>query len=458
MIDIYSNQPTNLCIRFILGESEEDLLKLKTGDEGGVLTLSMGPLGALCKNRLRRVGGKACKVAGEFSAKRVRLDLTALRGTDPEGVLALLSGVMLANNRACSYKRDQKESPQAAFFLEGIEDAVAAALPKEAVLCESVLFARELVNAPANYLTPESMAVRIAQEANKYGVECQTLDKSQLEALGMGALLAVGESATHEPKLIVLRYKGGPLPEAPLALVGKGVTCDTGGYCLKSRASLRAMFGDMAGAAAVAGTVFALARNQVSVNVVAVIPAVENRISPDSFLPGDIISSMSGRSIAVENTDAEGRLLLADGITYAIQKENAGSIVDIATLTGAVVTMFGFTTAGAMSNHDGFYSRLNDAAEKSGEQYWRLPTFPEFRKMIDSPIADLCNMSSDGCGTITAGMFIREFAEEKPWIHLDIAGTSWVDAPKWEYQVKGATGAGVTTLYELCCSMGKEAL
>lgn len=271
----------------------------------------------------------------------------------------------------------------------------------------------------------------------------------------MEAFLTVGNSALHPPRLIVLRYRGGG-DEDPICLVGKGVTCDTGGYCLKAASSMKGIKGDMAGAAAVWGAVLALAANHVPVNVTAVIPSVENRISPDSYIPGDIIASMSGKTIEVGNTDAEGRLILADGVTYAIREEHAARIVDIATLTGAVVGMFGFTTAGYLSNNEGFSDAFQAAYHRSGEQYWPLPTFPEYRKMIESPLADLSNTSSDGCGTITAGLFIGAFAEDKPWIHIDIAGTAWVDSPRFEYQTKGATGAGVTTLYELCKGYAQE--
>ena len=198
------------------------------------------------------------------------------------------------------------------------------------------------------------------------------------------------------------------------------------------------------------GAILALAENHVPVNAVAVIPAVENRLSPDSFIPGDVIGSMSGKTIEVGNTDAEGRLILADAVTYALEKEGAAKVVDIATLTGAVVQALGFTTAGLLTNNEEVYASLQAAADRCGEQYWRLPTFPEYKKMIESPVADISNMSSDGCGAITAGLFVGAFAGDTPWIHLDIAGTAWVDSPRREYQAKGATGAGVATLYELC--------
>ena len=234
------------------------------------------------------------------------------------------------------------------------------------------------------------------------------------------------------------------------------MTCDTGGYCLKASSSMKGIKGDMAGGAAVCGALLALAANQTPINVTAVIPAVENRISPESFIPGDVIGSLSGKTIEVGNTDAEGRLILADAVTYAVEKEGAAKVVDIATLTGAVVGMFGFTTAGFLSNDEEFCAAFQSAYARSGEQYWRLPAFPEYRKMIESPVADVSNVSTDGCGTITAGLFIGAFVEERPWIHIDIAGTAWVDSPRWAYQTNGATGAGVTTLYELCKGYARE--
>ena len=317
-------------------------------------------------------------------------------------------------------------------------------------------FARDLVNCPANRLTPDDMARRMAREAERLGLETRVLDEQEARELGMEAFLTVGGSALHPPRLIVLHYRGGRPGDAPLCLVGKGVTCDTGGYCLKAASSMKGIKGDMAGAAAVCGALLALAENQVPVNVTAVIPAAENRISPDSYIPGDVIGSMAGTTIEVGNTDAEGRLILADAVTYAVRTDGAAKVVAIATLTGAVVNMFGFTTAGFLADDEDFCAAFQAAAARSGEQYWRLPIFPEYRKMIESPVADLSNTSSDGCGTITAGLFIGACAEGRPWIHIDIAGTAWVDSPRWEYQTVGATGAGVTTLYELCKGYARE--
>src|SRR5699024_5387541 len=195
------------------------------------------------------------------------------------------------------------------------------------------------------------------------------------------------------------------------------------------------------------GAVYALARNHAKVNAVAVIPMCENRLSDGSLLPGDVIGSYSGKTIEIANTDAEGRLILADAVSYAVREEGATEILDIATLTGAVVNMFGFTVAGVVSDDDSLFERFQNGFTKAGERYWRIPFYEEHEKMIESRVADVRNMSNGGCGTITAGLFIREFAEKRPWIHLDIAGTAWVDDPVFAFQSAGATGAGVSSIY-----------
>lgn len=439
MVKLWQNEAVDWLIQPRV-DAENEPLTLRVGADGRTLELTVGQSPTL--ELVRRAAAKGLKTARELGGRSVLLDASGLNADE---AAALLQGAELAAYRQESWKSDPK--PPVELYVTGADGD---ALAETAAVTRGVCFARDLVNCPANRLTPEQMAQRMAQAAEAAGLEVEILDEHDARALGMGAFLAVGDSAGHPPRLIVLRWRGGRPENAPIALVGKGVCCDTGGYCLKSAAGLRGMKGDMAGGAAVCGALLALAENRVPVNAVAVIPAVENRISPDSNLPGDVVISMSGKSIEIANTDAEGRLILADAVTYAIQKEHASRVVDIATLTGAIVRMLGFTTAGLLTNNEEFCAELQSAAAQSGEQYWRMPDFPEYRRMIDSPLADLCNQSSDGCGAITAGLFIGAFAEHTPWIHLDIAGTAWTDRPRREYQVKGATGAGVTTLYELC--------
>lgn len=445
-------------------ESTDWRFIMELGGDCAPLTLrAVGPDHALVVNlgkdaRLetaRRGAAKAVKAVRELGAQSLLLDVTGIKGALGEaGLSAAVQGAELACYRQETWK--EREDKPFTLYIAGTEGMDAETVLRETdAVTRAVCFARDLTNRPGNLLTPEMMAQAMTEAAQKAGAEAEVLDETQTRALGMGAFHAVGDSAAHPPRLIVLRWKGGKEGTAPIALVGKGVCFDTGGYNLKSGAGMKTMRSDMAGAAAACAAVLALAENKVPVNVTAVIPAVENRLSPDSMTAGDVVTSMSGKTIQINNTDAEGRLVLADAVTYAIQKEGADRVVDIATLTGACVNTLGHLTAGLVSNDDGLCNALLEAAARTGEQYWRFPTFPEYKKMIDSPVADLCNQSSDGCGAITAGLFVGAFAGDVPWVHVDIAGTAWVDRPRREYQCAGATGAGVTTLYQLCADLAE---
>jgi leucyl aminopeptidase len=338
-------------------------------------------------------------------------------------------------------------------FLKGCSQEEEEIINKEISLAlnlsEGVIIARDLVNTPANKLTPIIMAENIRKLGEEAGFQVEIFDEKYIVESGMDAFYTVARSSANPPRLIIARYFGADESEDITALVGKGVTCDTGGYCLKPANSMSGIKGDMAGAAAVIGAIYALAKNKVKANVVVIIPACENRISRESFIPGDVINSMSGKTIEVLNTDAEGRLILADAVTYALQEEKVERVIDIATLTGSVVNALGFSTAGVLTNNKDFYQEFKKGYKKSGEQYWQFPIYDEYRDMIKSDIADVKNIGKSHCGTITAGLFIEKFVEDAPWIHLDIAGTAWVETPLYEYQSTGATGAGVTSMYHL---------
>ncbi len=293
------------------------------------------------------------------------------------------------------------------------------------------------------------MADRVEELAKEKGFEVEIFDEEQIQALGMKAFYEVGKGSERKPRLIVMRHMGDSESKEIFGLVGKGLTFDTGGYSLKPTASMDTMKSDMAGAAAVIGTMCAIAQNNIKANVVAVVAACENAISGISYKPGDIIGSMAGKTIEVLNTDAEGRLTLVDAVTYIIQKENATRIVDVATLTGAALVALGTTTTAVISNNDEFYDELVGEAAKTGEKFWRLPDYDDYKKLIKSEIADLKNLGGRNAGTITAGLFIGEFIEGKPWLHLDIAGTSWAEGSLNEYAGKGATGVPVMTLYSM---------
>lgn len=312
-----------------------------------------------------------------------------------------------------------------------------------------VIEARNLVNEPANVIYPETLAERVSVLGKENGFEVEIFDEKQIQELGMKAFYEVGKGSEKLPRLIVMRYMGDSENEEIFGLVGKGLTFDTGGYSLKPTASMDTMKSDMAGAAAVIGTMCAVAQNKLKANVVAVVAACENAISGGSYKPGDIIGSMAGKTIEILNTDAEGRLTLVDAITYIIEKEKASKVVDVATLTGAALVALGTTTTAVISNNDEFYNELLEEAEKTGEKFWKLPDYDDYKKLIKSDIADLKNVGGRNAGTITAGLFIGEFVEGKPWLHLDIAGTSWADSSLNEYAGKGATGVPVYTLYSM---------
>lgn len=327
-------------------------------------------------------------------------------------------------------------------------------------LAEGIAWTRDMVNRPGNLLRPAAFAEEVKKLflglTAEGCAEVEILDAEKMRELGLHAILGVGASSAYAPCLCIIRYRGNPEDDRITALAGKGVTCDTGGYCLKGAASMAGIKGDMAGGAAVAATVYALAKNRVAVNVTGLIPMVENRISNGSLLPGDVITSYSGKTIEIVNTDAEGRLILADAVAYAVRREHAYRVLDIATLTGSVCSSLGFGTAGMLCDHEEFYKAFVCACEKSGERYLRFPIYEEYEKMIESEIADVKNSGGKFAGCITAGLFIRRFAEQTPWMHLDIAGTAWVEPPVFEYQSKGASGAGLTTMYYLCAALNKQ--
>ncbi len=425
----------------------------------GRMTLLVG----LGKKQLDRMKVKeaGAKAAAECRAKKfaaVSLDVSLLvQEQGMEAVRDVVEGALLSTYHLPGFGEKQKElseEPGLELFLTGIteqQQAQAEQLAEEAaVLAEGVMFARDLVNLPGNHLRPQDFARQITEQMKGLAVECVCYERDQLKAMGMDGLLAVGDSSEFPPCLLVLRYRGAADSKRTIGLVGKGVTCDTGGYCLKAAGSMLGIKGDMAGGAAVAGAVYAMAKLQAATNATAVIPMCENRISSGSFLPGDVISSYAGKTIEIGNTDAEGRLILADAVAYAVKDEKVTELLDIATLTGAVVSMLGFSVGGVLCDSEDWYRQFAQAYQASGERYLRVPFYDEHEKMIESDLADVRNMSKDGCGTITAGLFIRRFAEEKPWLHLDIAGTAWVDSPVFAFQAKGATGAGVTTIYQLC--------
>ena len=427
---------------FVPGEEEKIILLVGMGKPGRE------------KIHLKEMGAAAVKAFLDAKIYDFSLDISGiLKEYGLKALSHIAEGAVLGTYCQKQFKneKDKEYHIEICGVSEKDHQEAEKILKDTIVVSEGIWFARDMVNLPGNHLRPSDFAKQILEFVKDTDIEAEVLDREKLKEKGFEALLGVGDSSEFPPCLTVLLYKGDPENEKITALVGKGVTCDTGGYCLKPGDSMLGIKGDMAGGAAVAGAIYALAKNQIKVNAVAVIPMCENRISDGSLLPGDVIGSYSGKTIEIANTDAEGRLILADAVSYAVREEKAAEVLDIATLTGAVVNMFGFTVAGVVSDSDELFRRFRQGYTCAGERYWRVPFYEEHEKMIESRIADVRNMSSGGCGTVTAGLFIREFAEKKPWIHLDIAGTAWVNEPVFAFQSAGATGAGVSSIYCFLC-------
>ncbi|WP_168121020.1 leucyl aminopeptidase [Paenibacillus sp. HB172176] len=329
----------------------------------------------------------------------------------------------------------------------GDEEAWKEGIRHGSLLADSVCYARDLVHMPGNELTPERLASYAEELAAELELDIEVIDEFTAAEQGMGGLLGVGQGSAHPPRMIVIHYNGDPDSSEVLGLIGKGITFDTGGISLKRAAGMEEMISDMSGAAAVLGAVKAIAGLKAKRNIVAVIPAAENMPSDRALKPGDVIRTMSGYTVEVVNTDAEGRLVLADAVTAAIRR-GATRLVDVATLTGAVVSALGHEASGAIGNDDAFMKEMLEASNRTGERIWELPSYPEYKKLIRSDAADLKNSGGRYAGAITAGLFIGHFTEGLPWVHLDIAATAWLHSGrKWE--PKGATGVMVRTLAEL---------
>ena len=338
-----------------------------------------------------------------------------------------------------------------------LDDAEAARRAYEAreAVAEGVELARTLVNEPPNVLFPESFAEK-AMELEKLGVDVEILDEKAMGKLGMGALLAVGQGSARESRFVVMRWRGVKSKKAQaVAIIGKGVCFDTGGISIKPAAGMEDMKGDMAGAACVVGLMHALAKRKAKAHVVGVIGVVENMPSADAYRPGDILKSMSGQTIEVVNTDAEGRLVLADALWWTKENVKPKFMINLATLTGAILVALGVENAGLFSNDDELSARLTEAGKATGETVWRMPMGPAYDKLIDSKFADMKNSGGRHAGSITAAHFLKRFVGETPWAHLDIAGTAMA-SPATETNTSWGSGWGVRLLDRLVAEACEE--
>ncbi len=400
---------------------------------------------------LRQAAGTAARYARQRGLRAIAIALpqTLVESTDAEAARAIAEGVLLADFDPDTYRSDRKDQSLASLSLIASERvdqaAVTAAFEQGVIAGEAQNFARALINEPGNVLTPTVLAERAAAMAAAQELTCEVYSTEKLKELKMGAFLGVAQGSEQPPALIVLRYEPEGAPEdVCLGLVGKAITFDTGGISIKPADGMEKMKYDMAGGAAMLGAMQAIARLRPKVRVVSVICSAENMPSGRAYRPGDVLTAMSGKTIEVINTDAEGRLVLADGLHYAKQL-GATHLIDAATLTGAVSVALGLHNAGVFTNDEATLAKFMEGLKTSGEPFWQLPVTDEYREQIRSHIADLMNTGGRYGGASTAAAFLREFAGETPWLHLDIAGLAWLDDAK-PWTAKGPSGIGVRSI------------
>ncbi len=418
-----------------------------------LLVVGLGKASSLKDKDFLRIGGAA---AGKVLAGGGGVTIIADQPTaamTPAQAAGIATGVRLRAYKFNRYKTKKKEDDETestrADVSIAVNDVAAArkAFAPQSHVADGAMLARELVNEPPNVLFPIEFARR-ATALRKLGVNVEVLDVKAMTRLGMGALLGVGQGSRQPSRTVIMRWNGGKRGEQPVAFVGKGVCFDTGGISIKPAGSMEDMKGDMGGAACVVGLMHALAARKAKVNAVGAIGIVENMPDGNAQRPGDIVTSMSGQTIEIINTDAEGRLVLADVLWYVARKIKPKFIIDLATLTGAILVALGTEYAGMFSNNDQLAERLTAAGETTGERVWRMPLGPEYDKLIDSQFADMKNTGGRNGGSITAAQFLQRFVDNVPWAHLDIAGTAMA-APKTDINQSWGSGYGVRLLDHL---------
>ena len=431
------------------------------GDANGVVEYFLDGDGG---RRLLVVGAGAEAASGEGPEKLAGTAIARLLTSGETHAVIDLSGLkfdadaaarvaLAAALRAWRYDRyrtrlkdKQKPTLTTVTIVGGGAEAQSRYESRYAPLVEGIALTRELVTEPANIIYPESFVERVTESVKGLGLDLQVLGRDEMAKLGMGALLGVAQGSVREPKLLILKWNGGKAGEAPVAFVGKGVTFDTGGISIKPAQNMEAMKWDMGGAGAVVGAMKALAGRKAKANVVGVCGLVENMPDGNAQRPGDVVTTMSGQTVEVINTDAEGRLVLCDAMTWTQRTLKPKAMIDLATLTGAMVISLGHEYAGMFANDEVLAAGLIKAAEESGDKLWRQPLGEAYDRLIDSPIADMKNVGPREAGSITAAQFLKRYVEnDTPWAHLDIAGMAWSDKAKPTYD-KGATGFGVRLL------------
>ena len=405
--------------------------------------------GSAPKEAAEKLGGTTAARLQTSGEKTAVIDLGGL-GYDADATARVALGAALRSWRYDRYrtklKDNQKPTLEEIVIVGGDRGAAKRYEQRWAPVVEGVSLTRELVTEPANIIYPETFVERARASLKGSGVEIEVLNRAAMEKLGMGALLGVAQGSVREARLLVLKWTGGGKGAPPVAFVGKGVTFDTGGISIKPAAGMEAMKWDMGGAGAVVGALKALALRKAKTNIVGICGLVENMPGGNAQRPGDVVTTMSGQTVEVINTDAEGRLVLADAVTYVQRNFKPSAIIDLATLTGAILISLGHEWAGLFSNNEDLAGKLLAAGEESGDKLWRMPLGEPFDRLIDSPIADMKNVGPREGGSITAAQFIQRFIENGvKWAHVDMAGKAWSDKAAATYD-KGATGFGVRLL------------
>ena len=396
-----------------------------------------------------KLGGTAVARLLSSGEKTAVIDVTGL-DYDADAAARIALGASLRSWRYDRYrtklKDSQKPTLEEIIIVGGQPGAAKRFDQRWAPIVEGMSLTRELVTEPANIIYPETYVERVKASVKGSDLEVEVLDRAAMTKLGMGALLGVAQGSIREARLLILKWNGGAKGAKPVAFVGKGVTFDTGGISIKPAAGMEAMKWDMGGAGAVAGAMKALALRKAKANIVGICGLVENMPGGNAQRPGDVVTTMSGQTVEVINTDAEGRLVLADAVTYVQRNFKPATIIDLATLTGAILISLGHEWAGLFSNDDGLAGKLQAAGDESGDKLWRMPLAEPFDRLIDSPIADMKNVGPREGGSITAAQFIQRFIENGvKWAHVDMAGKAWSDKAATTYD-KGATGYGVRLL------------
>ena len=409
-----------------------------------LLLVGLGKRDQITADKIRQAGGKAATHLRSMGIKKAALStdfLTALKISPVE----FIEGALLGLYTYRRYKKDEdKKSLESITLLAKSTRELAEGLKRAEAVSTGVCFARDLVNTPANDMTPTHLAKAALSLRTKH-LSVRVLDKKDAKKLGMGAFLAVAKGSREEPRFIVLDYKGAK--GAPVALIGKSITFDSGGISLKPSEGMEKMKYDMAGGAAVLGVMHAVAALQLPIHLLGILPATENLPGGTATKPGDVIRSLSGKTIEIINTDAEGRLVVADAIAYA-KRLKPRAIIDIATLTGACLIAFGNEAIAMMGNDRKLLEVLKKSGENTYERVWEMPLFEEYKEYLKSDIADIKNIGGKNGGLVTAAYFLYEFAGDTPWVHLDIAGTAWTEKEK-PYVPKGASGIGTRLIFDI---------